>query len=80
MIILFFKKFYIDDARKIGRLDASGLNDLEGLKKGKQRIKGDRGCSLQNLELQISGNCVKKKPTFICREMGVYIVLWKHYH
>ena len=33
----------LNDARKISRLDALGLNDLEGLKKGKQRIEGDQG-------------------------------------
>ena len=33
--------------------------------------------SLQNLKLRISRNCVKEKPAFICREIGVYIVLWK---
>ena len=38
----FFFGKQLDDARKISRLDVSGLNDLEGLKKGKQRIKGDQ--------------------------------------
>ena len=32
-----------DNTQKISRLDASGLNDLEGLKKEKKRIKGDWG-------------------------------------
>ena len=37
-----------DNTQKISRLDASGLNDLEGLKKEKKRIKGDWGWPTTN--------------------------------
>ena len=74
----------LDNAQKISRLNASGLNDLEGLKRKtkNQRRPGLTGhkpsddevsFSLQNLELQIFGNCVKENTCLYLSEMSVYI-------
>ena len=77
-----------DNTQNISRLDASGLNDLEGLKKEKKKNQrwlgltdhkpsGDEvSFSLQNLELQISQNCLKGK-TYLYLSLnydGSYIV------
>ena len=75
-----------DDVQKISRLDASGFNDLEGLKRktNNQRRPGLTGqepsddevsFSLQNLEFQFSRNCVKEKTCLYLLGMSVYIVL-----
>ena len=68
----------VDNTQKISRLDGAGFDDLEGLKKKKQRIRGDQGWPatnpsmmklvslFQNMEFQTSGDRVwKNLPLFI---------------
>ena len=70
--------FHNDKSQKISRPNGVGFDDFEGLKKKKQRIRGDRGwlatnppmmklvSIFQNMEFQTSGDCSRKNlPLFV---------------